>query len=320
MKSALFSHRRDTDGLMSAAIYLRADPESDVNFIDYGEENLREFLDKVLALKGSVSRIVVADFGLDDSYLEPVASTLKQVVDSNVEVVWLDHHDWSPEALESIRKVGVRLTKVADKEACGAELVFKTFRPGDTFSSTLALIAHRTDFHLESDDVSKTIVDVVDHYNSLDRHECDKKMEAFARRIASGIFVDQEVYTDYLSYKEREHEAIEDLHKNILFFETNGFRVAVGFPKEPLSSTKTCDIIRENTKSDIQVSIRKSKISFRRSNEKVDCAAIARMFNGGGHDYAAGGELEFEVTDKESRNRALEMLRHKIDLFTSKIP
>jgi oligoribonuclease NrnB/cAMP/cGMP phosphodiesterase (DHH superfamily) len=303
---------------MSAAIYLRADSECDVNFVDYGKENLQEFLDKALAIRKSVDRVVVADFGLDDSYAEQVAATLKHVLDSGVEVVWLDHHTWSREALEAIQKIGVKLTKVADREACGAELVFKAYKSDDEYASVLASIAHHTDFHLELDDVSRTIVAVVDYYNSLGKQECSRKMEAFARKIASGTFVDNEVYKDYLRYKELERKAIEDLRGNISQFEANGFRVAVGFPKEPLSSTKTCDIIRENTQSDIQISIRNAKISIRRSNEKADCAAIAKMFNGGGHDYAAGGELEFEVTDEESKTRAIEILKRKIGLALPK--
>lgn len=319
VETAIFAHRRDTDGLMSAAIYLRAQPEAHVFFVDYGEANIKDFLSRLSEAAKSVGRIVIADFGLDDHNLEKVLETLKPIVLGGVEVFWLDHHSWSKRSLEGISALGVKLVKVDDREACGAELVQRVFAKSDPYSQLLAQMAHRTDFHLELNCVDKVVVSVIDYYNTFDSATCDSKLAALARKVSQGVLVDSETYQDYLRYLELESAAIQSLLKNIYTFEVGGLRVAVGFTSDPLSATKTCDIIRQNVESDIQVSVKKRKVSFRRSNPNVDCAAIARLFNGGGHDYAASGELDFDVVDERTKRMALETLKDKMkSLFESR--
>lgn len=318
MKTAVFAHRRDIDGLMSAAIYLRAQPDADVFFVDYGETNIKDFLGALSEESLKAKRIVIADFGLDDHNLTEVVATIKPIVAKGVEVFWLDHHSWSGRSLQEVSRIGVKLIKVDDREACGAELVQRVFAPSDQYSGLLAQMAHRTDFHLELNCVDKVLVCVVDYYNTFEPKLCDQKLGALAKKVASGILVDSQTFSDYLKYLELETAATQELLRNIHVFEVGGLKVAVGFTPDPLSATKACDIIRQNTQSDIQVSVKKRKLSFRRANPQVDCAAIARLFKGGGHDYAAGGELDFEVKDQHTASEALRILKEKIGLLFEK--
>ncbi len=314
MSSTIFAHRRDVDGLMSAAIFLRAEPSSGVFFVDYGESNMGEFLTRFSEAARSSRRIVIADFGLDDFYLERVKKALMEAVSLGVEVYWLDHHNWSERALKEVGATGTHLVKAGDRDACGAELVHRVFGTSDPYSHLLAQSAHRTDYHLELNCVDRVLVDVVDYYNTLSPADCNAEMVSLARRVGEGILVDGKVYGDYLKYSELESEAVRSLLANIHLFEVGGFRVAVGFTRDPLSATKTCDIIRERVESDIQVSVKNRKVSFRRSNPSVDCSALARLFKGGGHDYAASGELDFEVVDARTMSRALDVIKERLGL------
>ncbi|MEM0120165.1 MAG: hypothetical protein QW688_01835 [Thermoprotei archaeon] len=314
MASTIFAHRRDVDGLMSAAIFLRVEPSSRVFFIDYGEENMEEFLRKFSEASRNSERLVIADFGLDDFYLERVEKVLAEVLSLGVQVYWLDHHNWSETALKEIGSMGVHLVKVGDREACGAELVWRVFNASDSYSKLLSESAHRTDYHLELNCVDRILVDAVDYYNTLSPKDCDAKMSLLARRVSSGVLVDAEIYGDYLKYSELESAAVRSLLENIHVFEVNGLKVAVGFTRDPLSATKSCDIIREKTHSDVQVSVKNRKVSFRRSNPSVDCSSLARLFKGGGHDYAASGELEFEVVDNRTMVEALNLIKARLKL------
>ncbi len=299
---------------MSAAIFLRAEPSSGVFFVDYGESNMGEFLTRFSEAARSSRRIVIADFGLDDFYLERVKKALMEAVSLGVEVYWLDHHNWSERALKEVGATGTHLVKAGDRDACGAELVHRVFGTSDPYSHLLAQSAHRTDYHLELNCVDRVLVDVVDYYNTLSPADCNAEMVSLARRVGEGILVDGKVYGDYLKYSELESEAVRSLLANIHLFEVGGFRVAVGFTRDPLSATKTCDIIRERVESDIQVSVKNRKVSFRRSNPSVDCSALARLFKGGGHDYAASGELDFEVVDARTMSRALDVIKERLGL------
>ena len=46
----------------------------------------------------------------------------------------------------------------------------------------------------------------------------------------------------------------------------------------------------------------------------VDCSDLARLFKGGGHDYAASGELDFEVVDEATMSRALNVIKERLGL------
>ncbi len=278
---------------------------------------MSSFLKRLSDVAGRVKRIVIADFGLDDHYIKAVHESLSPILAAGVEVHWLDHHNWSSRALNMIAGLGVRLVKVNDREACGAQLVNRFFGNCDEYSELLAQIAYRTDFHLELNSLDGLLVDVVDYYNTLGVDDCDRLLERAARNISSGVLVDAVIYTHYLEYRRLESAAVESLLKNIHVFDAGTVRVAVGFTSDPLSSTKTCDIIREHYESDVQVAVKRRKVSFRRSRYDVDCSAIARLFRGGGHDYAASGELDFDVVDEETRRRALDIIKQRVEAAMS---
>jgi len=307
--NVIFSHRRDVDGLISAAIFLRRFRDAKLNFVDYGKENVEELIKKLYALSQG-DFVVIADFGLDDDYAKRLSDVLSELTKKGAIVYWLDHHNWSEQSISLVKQAGVHLLKVKDDEACGAELVHKLFGGNDKFSLTLSQIAHSTDFHLPLDEVAKTLVCVVDYYNSMEKSVCDKNLERLAQNLAEGVFLDSLIYEHFLEYKKQEEKAIEQLLKDTRTFKVNDFVVAVGFAKDPLGPTKTCDIIRENVKSDIQVYVKGKKVSFRRSNNAIDCSKIAKNLSGGGHEYAAGGELAFDA--EKHRDEALEEIKKAI--------
>ncbi|MEM3670723.1 MAG: DHHA1 domain-containing protein [Thermoprotei archaeon] len=306
MMRGIFAHRVDLDGLMSAAIYLRSFPDSEVSFVNYGRENIGRFTQTLNKAVGRLQEVVIADFGLDDENLDSVTSALNQVILSGIRVSWLDHHVWSEEALSRIKSVGVNLVKVPDREACGAQLVYRMFGRGDAYSGMLAEAAASTDFHMEVNDQIKALASAVDFYNNMfEPAECDTKLERLARNISKGILMDAQTYSDFLEYRRLLKEGTEKLLRSVSVHSVGSLTVAVGFREPPLGATVACDMIREKFPSDLQVVIKRREISVRRTNSAVNCAKIARALNGGGHDYAAGGELQFEVSDDQSREAAV---------------
>ncbi|PSN85549.1 hypothetical protein B9Q02_06010 [Candidatus Marsarchaeota G1 archaeon BE_D] len=78
MANVIFSHRRDVDGLMSAAIFLRRFRDAKLNFVDYGKENVEELIKKLYALSQG-DFVVIADFGLDDDYAKRLSDVLSEL-------------------------------------------------------------------------------------------------------------------------------------------------------------------------------------------------------------------------------------------------
>jgi oligoribonuclease NrnB/cAMP/cGMP phosphodiesterase (DHH superfamily) len=312
MTSVVYTHRRDVDGLMSAAIFLRVHPLATVKFVDYGLDDMKHLLIELSELK-VVELTVIADFGLDDDKRDAMVTALSSLVSRGTRVDWLDHHSWSAASMEAVRRAGVELVKPPDREACGAELVQRRYAPSDDYSKRLAELAHATDFHEPLDEIGRVLTGVVDYYNSLTKAECDKKLERLAQVVSEGVLVDSVVYNDYCHYTKLVAHSEEELRKTARLLNAGGFRVAVGFATGPLGPTRTCDVLRETFPSDIQVYVKGRKVSFRRSNENIDCAKIAKAFRGGGHDYAAGGELEFDANTDEAREKFLQLLMHALE-------
>lgn len=313
VKTAIFAHRVDLDGLMSASIYLRKNPDSYVGFVNYGRSNIEEFIRRLSSVGSECDRVVIADFGLDEGNIDGVSKALSEVVSKGAEVFWLDHHVWNEETMSRIRSVGVRLTKVPDRQACGAELVYQTFGSGDEYSRMLADMAASTDFHREIDDQTRVLASVVDHYNGMEVDVCDSKLLRTARMLSQGVLADSETYADYLEYRSKLEKAKTLLLDSVKNLEVKGYTVCIGFREPPLGSTLACDTIRQHFKCDIQIVVRGNNVSIRRTNQNVDCSKVARELNGGGHEYAAGGELEFRVDGDETRVQAVERIKRALE-------
>ncbi len=297
---------------MSAAIFLREKPEAKVHFVDYGSAGISQFVRQLQFEKETVTQVIVADFGMDEHNSSLIVTALEELRKAKVQVDWLDHHVWTEESMKKVRDLGVKLTKVPDRDACGAELVYHAYREGDGFASLLAKMAHSTDFHGTVDDVTSSLVQLIDYYNSLEPEECDSRLEMLARSVARGVIIEQGTYMDYLSYLDIQGRGVDMLKQSIVVLNAGNLRVAVGFAENSLSGTRACEVIREVVQSDIQVAVKGRKLSIRRSNEAVDCSKIARALNGGGHDYAAGGELPFDASEPDNREAASRMIIEKV--------
>lgn len=103
MKTFVYSHRRDPDGICSAAILKRhLGDEGEIDFIDY--DPVSELMDTFKEMEGlpKNSTIIVADFNVDPSNWEWVEPILKNLKEKNgCKIEWLDHHKWDEGLLKA---------------------------------------------------------------------------------------------------------------------------------------------------------------------------------------------------------------------------
>ncbi|MHA2374705.1 MAG: DHH family phosphoesterase [Candidatus Thorarchaeota archaeon] len=96
------SHDKDVDGLNAAAIVLRYARSKDLNhevlLADYGAFEI--IFSQVAVLRNAL--IIVTDLGMDDSVLEVIKSSLERAISQGCRLVWLDHHQWSEQAIKTI--------------------------------------------------------------------------------------------------------------------------------------------------------------------------------------------------------------------------
>jgi len=110
-------------------------------------------------------------------------------------------------------------------------------------------------------------------------------------------------------YRTEKEKAKQELLKNTVVRNVKGHSVAIGFASKILSGSESADLIMKNTDAEIQVVVKpEGWLSFRRKKTStVNLLALAKIFGGGGHEYASGAELGKTVSEENFSEVASEI-------------
>jgi oligoribonuclease NrnB/cAMP/cGMP phosphodiesterase (DHH superfamily) len=322
----IYTHRRDPDGICSGAIMKRYceknNFENMLDFASYGPP-FEETLDDMKSIPPN-SKIVFADFSIDEEQVEKTYSVFSELLKNECEIYWYDHHNWNRKA----EKVSKMLTKfVLDKSLCGAELVQKEYMPKDRVSLALAKIARDHDIDVWKYNVPRPsyaltfpLSDIITYYNYLGREDrsfrrkllnelvnflANSKPKQLLRSSSKKPHLNHKLENDLEFYtKEKALKLKECLNTSILYNIKN-YKVVLGRADEMLPSSDTGRYLLSNTDADLSVVVYpKGTLSFRRNNPTILCDEIARVFGGGGHEAAAGAHLNYELKSEEDFEKA----------------
>ncbi|MFW9907694.1 MAG: DHH family phosphoesterase [Candidatus Thorarchaeota archaeon] len=309
------SHDKDVDGLASAAIVRRYAKSKgldyDVILTDYG--GFEKVFGKVAAYRNAL--IVVTDLGMDESQLENVISGLSRAISQGCRIVWLDHHQWSNESAKRILSLENKPVLKVNHDHCAAEIAFKVLLPRDEISKELAVIAHDTDFNLRELEVANSLADALSviRFGALDKREdLTQALKPLLISIAdegpTGIWNQAtRQFKDPLLSKRVENyrkERLKKIRKALAAHcdhEIHGRLVRIIEMPSGVTTTDMGTFLTDPgnlnhegedlSVADLLITISQGgMLGFRRGTERVSCSAAAKLFNGGGHPYAAGGE------------------------------
>ena len=116
-KSIVVSHRKDADGLTSAAL-VRYMTNADVYLADYGD------LIETLSQVGVANEYFICDVGVNKSTFGDFLKQLERFSQYG-SVHYVDHHPLNEESESKLRKIGVDL--IHSVEECTAVLVYRSF-------------------------------------------------------------------------------------------------------------------------------------------------------------------------------------------------
>jgi len=288
----ILSHKKDCDGLMSAAIYLKANPDAEVILIDYEENEIAHMLkifDKML--DSEHGSIVIADFVLMPIISQLVVNKLNKLKERGWQIMWVDHHQWHEDIKELVSNVAELYINTS---YCASELMREKFGNNDKVYDTLAEIGKDTDFHLNRYPISSLLTDIITYYNYL---RDNKKLKNLAYKLSQGILWDSEMNHDWKRYLTIKKNAIKELELTISTRSMRGYTISIGFSDELISYSEALDIIMKKNNSDLAIVVFKngSLILRRKESIKLPCNKIAEFFEGGGHLFIAGGQLPKEL-------------------------
>jgi oligoribonuclease NrnB/cAMP/cGMP phosphodiesterase (DHH superfamily) len=345
MKLFVYTHKKDLDGISAAAIMYRYakknELDAEIDFIDYSPtEELQDTFNRMKGIP-SWSTLVLADFGYDAN-LEPYARTaLEELNKRNVMVYWLDHHNWDANFKTEISKLA-QLTVAESKESCGAELVYSKFMPDDKVSEALAKLGRDSDIDMwqavpptPNFGLTVPLGSVITYRNytasgdTYKRHDllfslvkdlANASLDDLLSKETDTKFFDTNIRKDWESYKGLEKTKLAECINSAELMDIGHYRVAVSRADPIISTTVGGNAIVRNYHVDVSILINEfGTIGIRRDNGgNVDCSAIARLFGGGGHVFAAGADLGFTVRNEEDLKKAKELLKSKLPLVLDK--
>ncbi len=309
------SHDKDVDGLASAAISKRYATSKgfdfDVILTDYG--SFEQVFSSIASRRNTL--IIITDLGMDDSSLDLVITSLGRAIEQGCRIVWLDHHQWSDKAVKAILGLGNKPVLKVNHDYCAAEIAFKVLMPRDEIASELATIAHDTDFNLRKIDAASALTDALSvvRFNAMDRKEdLTEILRPILEKLAehgmdgvwdsgAGRFKDTQLDQKVKHYRKEKLKKMRKALAGHCDQELYGRLVRIIEMPHGVTTTDigTYLAIAENLKiGDEQIPVadllmtlsQGGMLGFRRAKDTVLCNAAAKLFDGGGHPYAAGGE------------------------------
>ncbi|MDG6929360.1 MAG: hypothetical protein JRN39_02585 [Nitrososphaerota archaeon] len=292
-----FSHAKDCDGLMSAAIFLRAHPESSVTLVDYGAKNIERMVGRMKEALSPGCYISISDFSLNKSTSSAVFGGLAEAKKAGATMLWVDHHRWTVEQQAELRRyAGLRL----DTSRCAAEAMKDIYAPTDQVASALASMAHDTDFAVMERPLSRYLSGIIVYYNYLADHD---RLLGLVKKFSRGTLWDADLEKDWDAYDGAKGLAVDELKGAMFTSKVGGVTVAVGSCRSVLPPLEAFDMMA-GAELGIVLYEDDTLTILRSEGSSVPCNEIAERFRGGGHPFAAGGSLPEELAREGAESKA----------------
>ncbi len=330
MKTFVYAHKADCDGICSAAILKRytdaAGAHGHIDFIDYGSL-AEEAFSRITALE-SGSRVIIVDFGCDSKLMTAAENAILRLKERGGAVAWLDHHKWDGETVKRISAVA-DLKLSASDEMCGAELAYRNYMKDDEVSMCLAKLGRDSDIDMWKTNppspeyaLTQPLADLITYYNYLAGDDNVKRRSLLLSIVDSlstaspdsvlgkdfaHPFWDGALQKNFDKYKTLEKSKLEQCLDSAETFEAGGHTYVISFADRILSPTTAGNSLLNRYGTDASLVFRESGfISVRRNTGKdnIKCDEIAGLFGGGGHKYAAGAQLGHSLKTAEELESA----------------
>ncbi|MBS3158979.1 hypothetical protein J4206_06860 [Candidatus Woesearchaeota archaeon] len=269
------------DGACAAAILVRwmriKQFDYKVDFLSYS--NVEQEFSQLSEQKQQL--IFILDFPPEQ--VDRLEKKFATILQNNSKIIYWNTHLKCSQEIHDLLAKNIKFLDF-DTTKCAAIMCWQRFMLHDKISQELSAIAFDHEFWVKKDERSAKLADIlVSGYNKKDLVE----------ELSKGIFWSEKFEKLREEYLVKKEKAFAELINNLQTHYYGRYNFAFGFSSSLLSTADAGSRILENKGIDVSVVIyRDGKISFRR-NEQVDInlVELARLFNGGGHEFAAGGKI-----------------------------
>ena len=276
------------DGVVSAALIVRYTSNVAVRL------SATSALPKVIRsamydiIMRGANTIIISDLNPSPGNIESIVDMLSQYVKAGVKVVWLDHHEWTDEAVGAIKEIGVEL--MIDTERVAAEVVYKYLEKivpeirEDRIVHALISLAIDDDRFLNRNPLAIKWRRLLRWYNWEFRRKT-------VRAFASGELWPHWAQKAYEEIEKEYDILIKKALEDMKVIEVRGYKVVI-IP--PISDKihpgdLQLELSRRGVDADLFVIMYSKGVSFR--SNQINVADLAKSMGGGGHIYSAGAPL-----------------------------
>jgi oligoribonuclease NrnB/cAMP/cGMP phosphodiesterase (DHH superfamily) len=308
----VLSHSRDIDGIGSAAL-LRMKygmPLRNLFFSGHSVEDLQESARGIAERAGRGAILFVTDMGVERN--PKVKSAFLRIVKGinakGGRVIWLDHHNWDPAAMDDISGLCGLAIIGENRSACATRLVYAVTGLRSAFVNKFVKLVNYDDFNLVPkggwyERMSEKYALSIDCFNASKSYAASQRMlRHMAGVISSRSFTDTAIDAAARLFKRKNEERIarmlQDLH-------VIGGRLAIGFAGGKVDANVACDRIRSQAGADMAVVVYVNEMTASARSGKGDVRAIAQRFMGGGHEHAAGFPIPKKYDLRTAKGRQL---------------
>jgi RecJ-like exonuclease len=195
LKGYCITHRKDVDGLGSAAI-AKAATGGDVILSDYDD-----LVPHLRRIPYEADRLVVTDLGSDTADFPGFLQEMRRIA-GVAKVTYIDHHYMSSEAIRKLRKAKVEV--IHDVKECASMLTYRTFKSDVSEGARLIALCGAVTDYLDDSPMAKKMMEREDRQFVL--------LEATMLALALGKNSEKPGYADMiveeLSKMKRPHEIV----------------------------------------------------------------------------------------------------------------
>ncbi len=264
----------DVDGIICASIIKRKYKEG-----FYIPSSPRSLIFHLSSLNVDNKKIFISDLSPNDAQLGSIAHDLDRLIKSGCEITWIDHHQWTENAIE---KLNNKIKIIVEPTISAAELVAKTLGSGDEVVDKLVVIAN------DADSANYSLEETI----NINRAIRNKKRLQYVFEVLSEGRINDEKIIKWASKEEKNDSKIKEYVKGLKVFTTkSGYRYAIiDVRKSKLPGSISGKYASLEHKLDFTVVIYSNRsVSFYAGlNKEINLLPIARKFNGGGHPFACG--------------------------------
>lgn len=326
MNSVITSHRKDLDGISSAALMVRYFTKHRpapffLTLKDYGD-GPAVIDDRLLDASGF--EMYISDLATDQKFIGEVIERLRRIKSRGNRITWMDHHPTKPEIIKELGEV-VDVLDLRPSTTTGSMIVYDRMYSmnglDDPHAKLISALGRDSDLMENRYPVTNRLVTLIDYYNYLDAdsffhpnlihlalHLAFPRVESEPDRLLEKYQLEQ--VEKYVQLKDSERKKVLSAVETV---SAGGLRFAVfQYPKLFSGSSICNDVLQNKELSGCVGFTEDGSGSVRRNDERVSCRTIAQLLGGGGHEFAAGFNLGFRIETTGDRERARQTIIQKI--------